>query len=106
MPATAPVFCPRCQRANPAEAAFCHYDGVGLRDGAAYSTELGRDFVFPSGRRCRSFDELVQGCSAEWNSARAMLRQGSLRQFLASVGRMDLASLADRMAAHQDADLG
>jgi hypothetical protein len=107
MPAVAaPIFCPRCQRANPDEAGFCYYDGISLRDGASATTELGRDFVFPSGRRCRSFDELVQGCSAEWNSARAMLRQGSLRQFLASVGRMDLASMADRMAAHQDPDLG
>lgn len=106
MPVTAPTFCPRCQRANPGEAGFCYYDGISLRDGATATTELGRDFVFPSGRRCRSFDELVQGCSAEWNSARAMLRQGSLRQFLASVGRMDLAAMADRMAAHQDPDLG
>ena len=104
--ATTPQFCPRCQRANPGEAGFCYFDGISLRDGATATTELGRDFVFPSGRRCRSFDELVQGCSAEWNSARAMLRQGSLRQFLASVGRMDLAAMADRLAAHQDPDLG
>ena len=23
--------CPRCQRANPSEAAFCHFDGADLR---------------------------------------------------------------------------
>lgn len=105
-----PLFCPRCQRANPPEAQFCHFDGTGLRTGTdgkqATNTALGREFVFPSGRRCRSFDELISACSLEWSSARSMMQQGGLRQFLASIGRMDLAHQADKAAAHIDPDLG
>lgn len=105
-----PLFCPRCQRANPPEALYCHFDGNGLRTGtdgkAVTNTTLGREFVFPSGRRCRTFDELITACSVEWSSARNMLQQGGLRQFLSSIGRMDLAQQADRAAAHVDPDLG
>lgn len=105
-----PLFCPRCQRANPPEAFYCHFDGTGLRTGTdgkqVTNTALGREFVFPSGRRCRSFDELISACSLEWSSARSMLQQGGLRQFLASIGRMDLAHQADKAAAHIDPDLG
>lgn len=105
-----PQFCPRCQRANPPEAAYCHFDGTGLRTGSdgksVTNTTLGREFVFPSGRRCRTFDDLINACSLEWSSARSMLQQGGLRQFLASIGRMDLAMQADKAAAHVDPDLG
>lgn len=105
-----PQFCSRCQRANPPEAQYCHFDGTGLRTGTdgkqATNTVLGREFVFPSGRRCRSFDELISACSLEWSAARNMLQHGGLRQFLASIGRMDLAHQADKAAAHIDPDLG
>ncbi|MFO0815881.1 MAG: DUF5717 family protein [Gemmatales bacterium] len=105
-----PLFCPRCQRANPPEALYCHFDGTGLRTGtdgkSVTNTTLGREFVFPSGRRCRTFDELITACSVEWSSARNMLQQGGLRQFLSSIGRMDLAQQADKAAAHIDPDLG
>jgi hypothetical protein len=105
-----PVFCSRCQRANPPDSQFCHFDGTGLRNGvdgkAPTQTGLGREFVFPSGRRCRTFDELVAGCSQEWSTARSLLQKGSMRQFLASIGRMDLAHQADKAAAHVDPDLG
>ncbi len=105
-----PVFCSHCQRANPPDAQFCHFDGTGLRNGAdgkaATNVALGREFVFPSGRRCRTFDELIQACSTEWSSARSMLQKGSMRQFLASIGRMDLALQADKAAAHIDPDMG
>lgn len=67
--------------------------------------ELGREFVFPSGRRCKTYDDLIRGCSEEWNSARKMLQQGGLRQFLAGIGRMDLALAADRAAAQGDPDI-
>ncbi len=67
--------------------------------------ELGREFLFPSGRRCKTFDDLVRGCSEEWLVARDMLRQGGLRQFFAGVGRMDLALLAEQSARQPDADI-
>lgn len=105
-----PQFCSRCQRANPPEALYCHFDGMGLRavgtGKQVTNTAMGREFVFPSGRRCRSFDELICACSQEWSAARNMMQQGGLRQFLASIGRMDLAHQADKAAAHIDPDLG
>jgi hypothetical protein len=89
---------------------FCHFDGAELRAvGTALNRvggDLGREFVFPSGRRCRTYDELARGCSEEWNAARNMLKQGSLRQFMAGIGRMDLALAADRAASQADPDLG
>lgn len=102
------LLCPRCQRANPTEAAYCHFDGAELRSGTGgfKGGEMGRDFVFPSGRRCHTFDELAKVCCEEWNAARNLLKQGSIRQFMAGVGRMDLALAADRAAAHADPDLG
>ena len=108
-PRLAPLFCPRCQRANPSDASFCYFDGVNLRGtgtGLVGTTDLGRDFIFPSGRRCRTFDQLVQSCSEDWASAKNILRQGSLRQFLASIGRLDLAVATDRATEHIDIDLG
>jgi hypothetical protein len=101
-------LCPRCSRANPTEAQFCHFDGAELRTvpGSPYrGSELGREFVFPSGRRCRTYDDLIRGCSEEWSAARNMLKQGGLRQFLAGIGRMDLALAADRAAAQSDLDM-
>jgi hypothetical protein len=104
------LLCPRCQRANPENAAYCHFDGIDLRAGGGAGLrgggDLVREFVFPSGRRCRTFDDLARGCSEEWTAAKNMLRQGSLRQFLAGIGRMDLALLADRSAAQPDLDIG
>jgi len=101
----APVFCPRCQRANPPDAAFCHFDGVSLRAGAV-AMELGREFVLPGGRRCHTFDDLVAACSDDWSAARQLLKSGGFKQFFASIGRLDLAVAADKAAARDDLDLG
>ena len=50
------LTCPRCHRANPADAVFCWVDGVVLRQGAAVPSpsQLPQDFVFPNGRQCRT----------------------------------------------------
>ena len=95
MPAT---FCPRCQRANPAEAVYCHFDGMALRTGGPRTGHgtLTNQFVFSSGRKCRTYDELVQGCQYEWEEARSMLRAGVFSQYLASIGRMDLVQARAR----------
>ncbi|MCS7168252.1 MAG: hypothetical protein RMI91_04965 [Gemmatales bacterium] len=90
-------FCPRCRRANPAEAAFCYFDGQDLRfvqAGISEPWELGREFTFPSGRRCRTFDEFVQACAAEWSAACKLLREGAFQQFFAAIGRGDVAHAA------------
>jgi hypothetical protein len=103
--------CPRCRRANPEVAVFCHFDGAELRPahgGAAPALppgQLPHPFVFPTGRSCASIDDLIEACQEEWALARDLLRQGAFRQFLSSVGRTDLALLAREALAQPDLDL-
>ena len=101
-------LCPRCRRDNPAEAVYCHFDGVVLQQGPGATGpppgQLLHEFVFPSGRRCTSYDELARGCQEEWEVARGLLQQGAFRQFLTGVGRMDLAHSAQRALSQPDAD--
>jgi hypothetical protein len=104
------LVCSRCQHANPQEARFCHFDGVELRSAegradTAKLTRLPHEFVFPSGRRCYSYDDLARGCQEEWEVARGLLRQGVFRTFLASAGRMDLAEAAQETKGQSDPDL-
>jgi hypothetical protein len=101
-----PLFCPRCQRANPEQASFCHFDGAELRsqqDGSY--RRLGKEFVFPSGRRCRNFDDFAQSCRDEWPAARTLLRGGQFKQFFGGTGRTDLAKAAQEAAEHKDGDI-
>jgi hypothetical protein len=98
--------CPRCQRVNPREAAFCYFDGHLLRHGAgAGPAQLPQEFVFPSGRRCRNFDDLVQGCQYEWEDAREMLRRGDFTRYLAQIGRHDLVRGAQEGQSGPDPDI-
>lgn len=102
--------CPRCHRVNPDEAVFCHFDGAELRaqQGRANgqrNVQLPREFVFPSGRCCRTYEDLIQACQAEWDVARGLLGQGLFQQFLATGGRMDLAQAAQQAKGHPDPDI-
>jgi hypothetical protein len=102
--------CPRCHRSNPNEAVFCHFDGAELRRApdqanGQKNTHLPHEFVFPSGRCCRSYDELIQACQAEWETARDLLSQGVFEQFLAGSGRMDLAKAALQAKSYADPDI-
>jgi hypothetical protein len=101
-------LCPRCQRANPREAVYCYFDGVVLRQGVAGAPpgQLPHEFVFPSGRRCKTFDELVQGCHYEWEDARQLLRNGDFSRYFAQVGRHDLARTAQENQKQPDPDIG
>lgn len=101
-------ICPRCQHVNPESAAFCYFDGMLLRaqgDGAASAGQLAREFIFPSGRRCRTFDEFAQGCQEEWTAARDLLGQGVLQQYFGIVGRADLARVAQEAMTQGDGDI-
>jgi hypothetical protein len=99
-------LCPRCQKANPEAAVFCWSDGVVLRQGAVPAAlTLPVEFVFPSGRRCRTFDDLVQGCQYEWEDADVLLRRGELAGYLARIGRHDLAQAAAEAQAAPDPDI-
>src|SRR5262245_35116782 len=90
--------CPRCKRANPDDAIFCHYEGAELRPVAAGrlpAHHLPQEFVFPSGRRCKTFDELVEGCQYEWDDARTLLQKGAFGGYFTAIGRLDLARVAE-----------
>jgi len=103
--------CTKCQRANPAEATYCYFDGQLL---PGHKQEAGplkagtrpfpSEFVFPSGRRCRNFDELALGCLQEWSSAVQLLHNGHLEAFFAGIGRADLAVGARQIARFPDPD--
>jgi hypothetical protein len=99
--------CPRCQRANPADAVYCHHDGMALRvpGGGKGVGTLPHEFVFTSGRRCRTYDDLVQGCHYEWEDARVLLRKGVFAQYMAGIGRMDLVRAAKEAQGNSDPDI-
>lgn len=62
-------------------------------------------FVFPSGRRCQTLDDLVRGCAAEWEQARTLLQQGAFHNFLSGIGRHDLVRACTEALRVDDADL-
>jgi hypothetical protein len=67
---------------------------------------LSQDFVFPSGRRCHTFDELALACQDDWAGARDLLRQGAFARYFSAVGRMDLARAAQESMAQANPDIG
>jgi hypothetical protein len=91
---TSAKICPRCRRANPAEAAYCYFDGGNLIDQQEGGQKLPSDFLFPSGRRAKTLEDLANACQDEWATARDFLRNGALRAFFLSIGRHDLARVA------------
>jgi hypothetical protein len=102
------LVCPRCQHANPAEAVYCHFDGVVLMPppgGALPPGILPQEFVFPSGRRCKTYDDLVQGCQYEWEDARTLLKRGDFSPYFARIGRLDLARAAREAQEQPDTDI-
>jgi len=105
--------CTKCSRANPVEAVYCYFDGFVLgghaRNGgpvAVGAQAFANPFVFPSGRKCRSFDELALACQEDWAAACDLLHQGFLETFLGGLGRTDLALAAREAARFPDRDRG
>jgi hypothetical protein len=104
------LTCAKCRRTNPAEAIFCYFDGQllpgsGRANGGplnAGAMRFAREFVFPSGRRCHSFDELSVACVQERPAAADLLQQGYLESFLGGIGRADLALMARQAAKFPD----
>ena len=103
-----PQTCPKCHRANPADALFCYEDGFSLggRAGQGGPVDPGQQpfphpFVFPNGAACRNFDQLALACHNEWATAMELVRNGDLSNFLSGLGRADLAKAA-RDASRQD----
>jgi hypothetical protein len=104
-----PQTCPKCRRANPPEAQYCYEDGFALGGRAAGPVDPGSQpfphpFVFPDGRGCRNFNELALGCFQEWTVGVQLLHDGDLANFLAGLGRADLAKAAREAARFPDKD--
>ena len=107
------LVCRNCSRVNPPEAQYCYWDGVVL-DGRAQGSgpiavgaqPFHNPFVFPSGRQCRNFDELVLACYGEWKEALDLLREGYLEGFFGGMGRADLALAAKQAIKAADPDRG
>jgi hypothetical protein len=104
--------CRTCSRVNPADALFCYFDGVALDSHhlggpvAAGGKLFPTPFVFPSGRQCRNFDELVRVADEDWPAAQEVLRDGFFESFLGSIGRADLALAARQAVKEADRDRG
>ena len=105
--------CSKCSRANPTDAVYCYYDGLVLgghsRNGgpvAVGAQTFASPFVFPTGKTCRTFNELALACQDDWAGARDLLRQGYLETFLGGLGRIDLVMAAKEAAKFPDHDRG
>src|SRR5437588_10395657 len=99
-------ICPRCKHVNPEYATYCHFDGVVLQahqDAAVH--RLPNEFTFPSGRRCKSFDELAQGCQEEWMAARGLLMRGVFAQLVRTCNRAELVRAANDARAQASPDI-
>src|SRR4051794_33407975 len=84
-----PLACRGCGRVNPDAARYCYHDGTpftghvaGVGTLPVGTQPFPAAFVFPSGRTCRNFDELVLACEANWTEAQGVLRRGYLESFL------------------------
>jgi hypothetical protein len=103
------LICSRCSSANPATAVFCHHDGAPL-PGRAQAVNLGlqfpRPFVFPSGRQCHNFQQLAQACWDCWDEAKQLLSTDVVPNFLAGLGRADLAMAAREAVRCSDPNTG
>jgi hypothetical protein len=106
-----PQICPKCHRANPADALYCYEDGFSLggRVGKSGPVDPGAQpfphpFVFPDGALGRNFDQLALACYNEWAVAIELIRNGDLANFLAGLGRSDLAKTVREAARQEDKD--
>jgi hypothetical protein len=108
---------------NPSDAVYCYFDGSYLQTagqalnggGAAAaaagpvrigSQAFGKNFVFPSGVTCQTFDQLATACQKNWSEAADLLAKGAFEGFLNGMGRADLAQVARRAAKFPDRDRG
>src|SRR5262249_17781128 len=75
-------------------------DGHGSRSGPVNvgSQPFPTQFVFPSGRACRNFDQLALACQEDSRVAQEALQQGDPANFLGRIGRSDLAPRRPRAA--------
>jgi hypothetical protein len=87
-------------------AVFCYFDGAELRPvaGRLLPHQLPHDFVFPSGRKCNTYDDLSEACQQQWEEARGLLRRGVFTLFMTNIGRLDLARAANEATEQPNDD--
>ena len=104
------LTCKRCGNTNPLEASFCFFDGQLLQNennpSLSKKPELAIPFVFPGGRKCVSFDELVLTILDEWSESKKLLKDGAFAKFFQKIGRPDLSVRSEKCRVFPDADLG
>ena len=98
--------CSQCSRLNPEASAYCFFDGrsLGSAPPAAATGRFALPFSLPSGRTCRTFDELARACVEDWPAALRLLGDGTLAAFFGRIGRLDLVSQARQAALDLDGD--
>ncbi len=99
------AVCPRCQRVNPVGSAYCWFDGGSLLSSANGVQKLAQDFIFPSGRRCKTLEDFAQACQDDWSAARDLLAKDAFRQFFVAMGRHDLVRLAQEVMQQTNPDI-
>src|SRR5262249_21240746 len=104
------ISCPACFKTNPADAAFCYYDGRSLSKDGTGPVRIGvvpfpMPFCFPDGHSCANFNQLALTCDERWAEARKFLAEGIWSTFFATIGRLDLMTAAQQAAKEPDADV-
>ncbi len=95
------IQCPKCGSTNPDNARFCWNDGEKL------VTTGFQPFRFRSGAVANSLSDLVRQTDAHWEDGKYHLYQWDLAIWLASIGRVDLASEARSIvSSERDQDIG
>lgn len=102
--------CSRCSRANPEEASFCYFDGIGLGGRGHASAGVQMNFPkpirYPSGKSCSNFNELASTILSDWSISLEMMKKGEFGTFFSGIGRLDLAMVATESAKHPSPDQG
>lgn len=109
---SAPQPCPVCSKTNPATAYYCHHDGTPLTKDAGQgpipvaNLPFPMPFYFSDGQACASFNQLALTCASHWDEACALLTDGIWAAWFRTLGRLDLATVANQAAAEPDRDAG
>jgi hypothetical protein len=104
--------CRQCGRANPPDANYCYHDGANLLGTRGHGPQdlalapFPAPLHFPSGETCGNFDQLALGCLRQVGTTWTMMRDGTLAQFLAGMGRADLVNVIAEATALGDPDRG
>ena len=103
------LTCPRCQRSNPSDAAFCYLDGSALSADVSAPLQMGsrpfpQPFTLPNGESAQTFNQLAILFHNNWEAVKDLLIQNQIGPFFSGLGRMDLAMLASNLVKEPNKD--